>query len=311
MSVLFVAAAACAASLVLALGVVWRTRYRRAAEALAQPPPSRALAPAGPVRRPRKASSGSSLPFPFSYLNRRLRQGGVPIELRTVLLLSAVGAVACWAAATLVLGAGWPSGLAAAGGLAVPIVWLDRQVTARREKVAAEMERVTAALEGAVSAGMVVYEALVEVGLSVGGILGPELLRAVADADRVGVSEALVLLGQRLPVPEVALLVAALRLNQGAGAELAAGLAGLHQTLRERREAAGAMRSATAAGRWQANLLICVPPVLLIFMRWVYPEFEAPLFGTVSGHVLLAASAAWLGLGYAILRRMCVPKEMV
>lgn len=308
MSVLFVSSTACVATLVLALGAWWRGRFRRAAEALAAPVGPRPAV--GPLRASR-VKSRVSLPFPFGYLNRRLRTSGIPVDLRTVVLLCAVGAVGCWAAATLILGSGWPSALAAVGGLYVPIAWVDRLVAARREKVALEMERVIAALEGAVSAGMVVYEALLEVGLSVGGILGAELLRVVADADRIGASEALLLLGQRLPLPEVSLLVAALRLNQGAGAELAGSLSGLGRTLRERRETVAAMRAATAAGRWQANILIGVPPLLLLFMRWTYPEFETPLFGTAAGQLLLVVSGVWLCLGYVILRRMCVPREMI
>jgi Flp pilus assembly protein TadB len=261
--------------------------------------------------RPRDGVGLARLPFPFGYLNRRMREAGVQVSLQVVVTVAAGGALACWAAATLLLGAGWPADLALAGGLWAPLVWIERQAARRREAVALEMERVAAALEGAVSAGMVPYEALVEVGSAGGGTLGPELLRTVADADRVGLSEALVLLAARLPLPEVALLVASLRLNQGAGAALSGSLAGLHATLRERRETAAAMRAATAAGRWQAGMLVAVPPILLLFMRLVYPAFEAPLFDTGAGRALLAASAAWLLLGHAIVRRMCVPPDLV
>ena len=312
MGVLFVATAAAVVALVLALHSAWSQRRGRAAAAL-RLQDERLLS----ARRRetavarRRAALRTALPFPFGYLNRRLKQGAIAMSVQTVVVLAAIGAVVCWAGAAMVLGNGWISRAALLGGLWAPVIWVERQAERRREAIATEMERVTAALEGAVSAGMNAYEALVEVGVSTGGILGPELLRVVEDADRLGMSEALVLLGQRLPLPEVQLLVAGMRLNQGAGAHLSDSLAGLGRTLRERRETQAAMMSATASGRWQANMLIAVPPVLLLFMRWVYPAFEAPLFGTASGQFLLLLSSFWLLVGYFVVKKMAVPKEMV
>lgn len=312
MDVLFVATAVCVGAACLAVYAWWRVRFGRARWDLER----RSRAPVGdahilranvfrtPGVRPR-------LPFPFGYLNRRLQQGGISMPVQGVVLAAVVGAVVCWAAATLVVGPGWLPAAAMLGGLWAPVVWVDRLAGRRREGIAAEMERISAALEGALSAGMVPYEAVLEVGVATGGILGPELLRIVADADRVGLSEALTLFGQRLPLPEVQLLVAAMRLNQGAGAGLGPALAGLGRTLRERRETVAAMRAATAAGRWQANMLIAVPPLLLMFLRQVYPDFEAPLFGTGGGELLLCAAGFWLAIGYLVVRRMCIPKEMV
>jgi tight adherence protein B len=256
-------------------------------------------------------SAVAALPFPLSYMNRRLAAGGLVVSVQTVLLLLIAGGAACWAAAALLAGPGILADLAAAGGIWVPLAWVDRLASRRREAIAAEMERLAAALEAGVTAGMVSYEALLEVGLGAGGVLGAELLRTVEDADRIGLSEALLLFGQRLPLPEVRLLVAALRLNQGAGAGLAASLEGLRRTLRERREAAAALRAATAAGRYQASMLVAVPPLLLLLMRVLYPAFEAPLFATASGRVLLAGTALWVLIGSAVVRRMCVPQEVL
>lgn len=275
----------------------------------------RGRAAAALERLPRRSRSGpapvAALPFPFGYLNRRLAEGGLTIRVRTVVLLALGGALVSWAAASLVLGPGPLADAAVAGGLWAPVAWIDRMAVSRRERFAQEMEGLAGALHGAVSAGMVPYEALLEVGLGAGGLLGPEILRTVADADRVGLSEALILLGRRLPLPEVRLLVAALRLNQGAGAGLASSLDGLRRTLRERREAGAALRAATASGRYQAGMLVAVPPFLLLLMRALYPAFEAPLFGTPGGRALLAATAVWVLIGAVVVRRMCVPREVL
>jgi len=312
MGVLFVVTALGVGGVCLSARAWWRGRFGRARRDLAHraavdSPQARVV----PGLRPQGHAARAGLPFPFGYLNRRLQQGGISIPVQGVVLAAAVGAVACWAAAAMVVGPGWLPVAALLGGLWAPVLWVDRLAGRRREGIAIEMERVAAALEGALSAGMVPYEALLEVGVATGGILGPEMLHIVADADRVGLSEALTLFGQRLPLPEVQLLVAAIRLNQGAGSGLGPALAGLGRTLRERRETVAGMRAATAAGRWQANLLVAVPPLLLMFLRQVYPAFEAPLFGTAGGQLLLCGAGVWLAIGYLVVRRMCVPREMV
>lgn len=306
MALIFVPTLIACLSMALAAARWWESRAGRARADLARREEAGLAAGLAVLAR---LPVRDNLPFPFGYLNRRLRSGGIAVSVQTVVVLAVVGAVVCWAVAAMVVGPGWLPLVASGGGLWAPVLWVERQSARRREAMAAEMEMIAAALGSGLSAGLVAYEAVREVALAAGGILGPELLRVIADADHVGLSEALALLRRRIPLPEVQLFVAAIRLNQGAGAELAPALAGLHRTLRERRETALALRAATVAGLWQANMLVAVPPLLLMFLRAVYPAFEAPLLTTAGGRLLLAATGAWLALGYLVVRRMSLPRE--
>lgn len=308
MAALYVLAALGFFAVQVAVGLWWRHRAHRARDDLAQL--GHASRGEGAVYRSGGAPR-SALPWPFSYLNPRLRRGGVSVSAREVLLVAVMAAIGAWAVASVVVGPSWVAGGAALVGLWAPVLWVDRAARRRSEAIGLEMEHITAALDGAVSAGLVAYEAITEIARSSGGILGPELMRLVRDAERVGLSEALALWRERLPLPEVHLFAAALRLNQGAGSGLGRAVAGLHATLRERRESAAALRAATAAGRWQANMLIAVPPLLLIFLRAVYPQFEQPLLGTPVGRLWLCGAALWLCVGYVVVRRMCVPRDVV
>lgn len=308
MAPLYLLAALGLFGLQLAVGSWWGHRAYRARDDLAR----LVAAPRGGAAAYRAAGAPrEELPWPFSYLNPRLRRSGVVVSVREVLLVSAAAGVGAWAVASVVVGPSWVAAGVILVGLWAPIWWVDRAARRRSEVIGREMEHITAALDGAVSAGLVAYEALTEIARTSGGILGPELMRLVRDAERVGLSEALAAWRKRLPLPEVHLFAAALRLNQGAGAGLGRAVAGLHETLRERRESAAALRAATAAGRWQANMLIAVPPLLLIFLRAVYPQFEQPLLGTPVGRLWLCGAALWLGVGYVVVRRMCVPREVV
>ncbi len=225
--------------------------------------------------------------------------------------LAAAGAAGSWLAGGMVLGGTLAWVAAPWGALILPWIWTRRRQEQAREDVATAMERLASGMASALAAGMVPYEALLEVTRTTEGLLGSQLRRVLRDAERVGLSEALWMLGARLPLPEVRLLVSGLRLNQGTGAELATSLEALGRTLRERREVRAGMRAATAAGRWQANILVLVPPVLLGFMHRVYPAFEQPLLSTGHGRLLLALAAGWVVLGYLVVLRMCLPREVL
>lgn len=250
-------------------------------------------------------------PAATARMGETLRRYRVPVEPGPLLGVAAIAVLGGWLAGRVALGPVWAWPAAGLTVMVAPLTWIRRQRERHLANLAAEMERLTAALAGAVGAGMVPYEALLEAARATEGLLGPEIRRVVEDAQRVGLSEALWLWRERMPTAEVRLLVAGLRLNQGAGAELAGSLAGLHRTLRERREAEAAIRAATAAGRWQANVLVVVPPVLFAFMRRAYPAFEAPLLNTPQGAVLLGLAGVWLAIGYWVVLRMCVPREGV
>ncbi len=270
---------------------------------------SRATDPLGPPMPPPRLVR-LDLPFPFGYLNRRLREGAIALDVPTAAVLTCGGALVCWAFATLLFGTGWLSTLALVGGFWVPIGWIDAASARRREQIAREMERLVAAMEGAAGAGLSPYEGLTQVAEGLDGILGPEVRTLVRNARRVGLSEALLLFRTRLPVPEVHLLAAGLRLHQEAGAATGQALHGLAQMMRQRREAILVMQSATSSGRMQANMLIAIPPALLLLLRLTYPTFLAPLFGTLAGNLVLGACTVWALVGYGLTRRIVTPRLM-
>jgi len=249
----------------------------------------------------------SDLPFPFTYLNTRMRRGGVELELQSVVIMTVLGACAGWAAMRLLVGGGLVADLASFSGLVVPAWWIDKLASNRRERIALEMEQIALALEGAAGAGMTPYEALVHTAPTLGGVMGPEVRRVLMDAASVGLSEALIMFRARMTLPEVRLLVAGLRLHQGAGAATAGALSALAHTLRERREAVMAIRTATLSSAMQANMLIAIPPALLILLRAVYPSFLRPLVDTATGQWVVALCAVWMLLGYYMIRRMVDP----
>lgn len=97
MGVLFVATAVAFVALLLAAYVLWRGRFGRARFALARRDEAEAQGlRAARTVLPGRTAPRQELPFPFSYVNRRLRQGGISMSVQGVVLAAAIGAVACW-----------------------------------------------------------------------------------------------------------------------------------------------------------------------------------------------------------------------
>lgn len=128
--------------------------------------------------------------------------------------------------------------------------------------------------------------------LAVGASLPQALLRALADAPPVvtqfltpvsrrlelgaPVDEVMQQLADRLKIPEVAMLAAAVKTNIRFGGSISAVLINLSQLLRERSRVKRDLRAATAEARVSAKVLIGMPLVsmgLLFSMNPEYPMF--------------------------------------
>jgi tight adherence protein C len=154
---------------------------------------------------------------------------------------------------------------AAAGFLALDVHLLRRSGRrARRARV--ELADVLDLLRVAIAAGLPTGRALAEVGRHRGGLVAAEL-RALAERMTLGVprAEALAQLRRALPVPAVAMLVAAVDRADRHGASLAPALTALADEARADRARALRDEAARAAPRIQlAIALLLVPAVLLL-----------------------------------------------
>ena len=192
-----------------------------------------------------------------------------PSELMTAKLAAAViGAVA---GAVLALVAPGRLGLVLVpagpvAGFLAPDAWLARCARERFRRVRRELPTLLDLLRVTVEAGLPLAAAFAEVGQRTGGPLGREwraLGREVALGAPLG--QALAAMSERLPLPEVAALVAALERAARHGAPLAATLSSQARDARERRRRRIQEEAARAAPKIQLVVaLLLVPSVLLL-----------------------------------------------
>jgi tight adherence protein B len=201
-------------------------------------------------------------------------------------------------------------GIASPRAHPVPVVrlrapaWLDRLLAARRlERVRAQLPEGLTGLSTSVRAGLSLPQAIQSAGTQMADPLGAEF-RTMGAATALGATleQALDAFEARTPLPEVRLLVAALKLARTTGGSLAPLLDRLTATVREREKLRGQVAVLTAQGRLSGWVVGSMPVVLLGVMGLVDPAFVRPLLVTPVGWALLAAAVVLEGLGIFMIR---------
>lgn len=113
--------------------------------------------------------------------------------------------------------------------------------------------------------------------------------------------EALLNLSERIPLIDVRFFVTALMIQRETGGNLAEILDNLARVIRDRFRIYGEVRIRTAQGRLTAGILIALPPMMVVAMRFLNPDYIKVLFEDPWGPPVLAAAALMQVLGSMML----------
>ncbi len=121
----------------------------------------------------------------------------------------------------------------------------------------------------------------------------------VIKENRLGLSfdDALSNLAERVPTPDLDMVVTAIVTIRETGANLAEVFDVIAHTVRERKKVEGKIQAMTAEGMTQGMLMCAVPPVLIIAFFFLDPTLVEPLFTTVLGILMLMVIAAMDAMG--------------
>jgi len=123
---------------------------------------------------------------------------------------------------------------------------------------------------------------------------------------RMGVDfdNALMNIAQRMPVKDFQLVVAAIRIAREVGGNLGEILDSLAETIREKQQMEGKIRSLTAQGKVQGVVMTALPLLLMGVLFILEPEGMRPLFSSLVGFATLALITVMLFLGYFFISRI-------
>lgn len=103
--------------------------------------------------------------------------------------------------------------------------------------------------------------------------------------------DALLNLTERIPLIDVRFFVTAVLIQKETGGNLAEILDNLGHVVRERFRILGEVRIRTAQGRMTAGILISLPPIMILVLRTMNPNYMRPLFYDPYGPIVLAVAA--------------------
>ena len=123
---------------------------------------------------------------------------------------------------------------------------------------------------------------------------------------RIGVDfeDSLMHMEKRVPLPDLGIVISALRISREVGGNLAEVLEALADTLRRKHTMEGKIDSLTAQGKLQGIVMTGLPILLGVLLNFLEPEAMEKLWTTPVGWVVLGVIVFMLGLGYFMISKI-------
>lgn len=203
------------------------------------------------------------------------------------------------------------TGRIAYGALALPAGWFvagwlaDRKEHQRFEMLKDQYTQVTSALMTSLQGGSSPYQALEE---TVTSLSSParEIFVEILRRNRTGVnySDAIAEVEKESGWDDLSKLYMAFSLYNKTGCNLVEVFAHLLKSAYESKADRKYVQAVTAQIRATTVMLSFMAPALIVFMRFMAPDFAAPLFDTLGGFIVLALIGGMILLGNRLVNSM-------
>ncbi|HEV7219647.1 MAG: type II secretion system F family protein [Terriglobales bacterium] len=246
-----------------------------------------------------------------SNLQTMLEQGGLGIRAGNILILCMISGVVVGGLAMLLTSsmAGKQSALFVFMGIVfggiIPYSYASYMRGRRFRKFEELFPEAIDTLTRAVRAGHAFTTALELIANELSEPIASEF-RKLFEEQKFGlpVRDALLNLTERVPLVDVKFFVTAVMLQRETGGNLAEILDNLSYMIRERFKIMRQVRVYTAQGRLTMMLLMGMPPIIVVVMLAMNPDFIRPLFADPIGHTLIVAGLTLQTIGYFVIRKI-------
>ena len=227
-------------------------------------------------------------------LDADLRRAGMSMRSSTLLLVML---------ALLVFGGlalNWVVGIVAG---ALPYFFVRRRAGRHAKEFAQQLPAVLDLIASALRAGQSETQAFALVAEQTKGAAGEEFRRMHQALGLGATSESVTqALLERLPGPDLELVVDAIQLAHKVGGNLAEMLGGIATTIRDRSRLEGEVRALTAQGRASTYLVTALAPIGLLLISLINPAWGQTLFETTAGRIVLGVAATLELIGFFTAR---------
>jgi tight adherence protein B len=194
---------------------------------------------------------------------------------------------------------------AVAAGYLLPRWWVSRKRKKYQDKFLDELPNAVEAVVRGVKTGLPLNDSIRVVAKDAKEPVKSEFGR-VLDQQAFGMSmtEAVTVLLDRVPLPEVNFFVVVITVQQQAGGNLSEALGNLAKVLRNRKKMKQKIKAMSSEAKASAGIIGSLPFVVGILVSVVSPTYLAPLFTTSLGHIWLGVGVIMLAMGVFIMNRM-------
>jgi tight adherence protein B len=192
-----------------------------------------------------------------------------------------------------------------AGGYLLPRMYLSRQRRRYQDRFLDELPNAVEAIVRGVRSGLPLNDSMRIVAKEVKEPVKSEFQR-VLDQQAVGKSmtEAVSILLDRIPLPEVNFFVVVITVQQQAGGNLSEALSNLARVLRNRKRMKQKVKAMSAEAKASAMIIGSLPFVVAGLVTATTPGYMSPLVETPIGLFWLGVAALLMGTGIFVMNRM-------
>jgi tight adherence protein B len=193
----------------------------------------------------------------------------------------------------------------AAGAGAMPGVALAWMRARRLARLRAQLPDAVMLVAGALRAGSSLPQSIAQAARELPSPAGREFDLVVREQRLgVGLDASMSGLERRVPLEDMTLFAAAVRIAQESGGNLAETLERLAETLRRKAAVEGKIDALTAQGRLQGWVMTALPVIVGAALVVIEPQAMRPLWVTWQGWAVCAGIVALLALGLHVIRRI-------
>lgn len=194
---------------------------------------------------------------------------------------------------------------AIASAYLLPRIWVNMKRRKYQDRFLDELPNAVEAIVRGVKTGLPLNDSIRVVAKDAKEPVKSEFGR-ILDQQAFGMSmtEAVQVLLQRVPLPEVNFFVVVISVQQQAGGNLSEALGNLARVLRNRKKMKAKVKAMSSEAKASAGIIGSLPFVVGTLVSIVSPKYLAPLLFTDLGHIWLGIAVVMLSAGVFVMNRM-------
>jgi tight adherence protein B len=192
-----------------------------------------------------------------------------------------------------------------AGGFLLGRWWLGRKRKRHQNAYLEELPNAVEAIVRGVKSGLPLNDSMRLVAKEAKEPIKSEFQR-VLDQQSLGKSttEAVTLLFERMPLPEVNFFVVVITVQQQAGGNLSEALGNLSRVLRNRKKMKQKIKAMSSEAKASAGIIGSLPFIVALLVTLTTPSYMVPLLSTTIGLIWLGIAGVMMSVGIFIMNRM-------